>query len=86
MSADELERRLTSIEQQLGLLLTAIVVQQKDACAIAGVSQDTARNKALRGEVDILQADGSRLNFVTLKDASILKKRSPKRRNFRSKG
>ncbi len=83
---DELDKRLSTIEQQLALLLNAIVVQQKDACQITGITPETVRNKAERGEVNILQFDGSRRNFVTLQDASSLKVRSPKKRNFRRNG
>lgn len=77
---DEVDIRLSKIEQQLSFLLSVIVVQQKDACAVSGVSPETVKNKARRGEVEILQFDGSRRNFVTLKDAAGLKIRSPKKR------
>lgn len=57
------------------ILLDAIVVAQKDACAIAGVTDDTIRNMALRSDVNPLQADGSTLNFYTLKTVKELKPR-----------
>jgi hypothetical protein len=63
------------LQRQLDQLLAAIVIQQKDACEMAGVSEETARNKAKRGEIEILQRDGSRLNYITLKSAGELKPR-----------
>ena len=75
-----IEERLDRIEKKFDLILSVLVVQQKDACEAMGVSDDTVRNKVLRGEVEILQRDGSRLNFLTLADAGELKKRKHLRR------
>ncbi len=60
---DNLTERLDRIEKKFDLILSVIVVQQKDACLAVGVSPDTVRNKVLRNEVEVLQRDGSRLNI-----------------------
>lgn len=67
------------LREKIDLLMRAIVVQQKDACEIAGVSPDTVRNKATRGEVEILQKDGSRLNYLTLKQTAELRPRKKRK-------
>ena len=74
------DEQLNRIEGKLDILLSVIVIQQKDAAAAAGVHSDTVRNKVLKGELEVLTADGSRLNFLQLKDVPNLKKRSKKRR------
>lgn len=81
-----LEERLTEIEKgleenskMLSILLSAIVVSQKDAAKIASVSPLTIINKVRRGEVEDLSADGSRLNFLRLEAMPKLKERSKKR-------
>lgn len=82
-SKDESEQaeRIDRIEQKLDLLLSVIVVQQKDACEAVGISPDTVRNHVLRGNTEVLQRDGSRLNFLTLTTVGELKPRkSVKRR------
>lgn len=66
------------VSAKIDPLLNVIVVQQKDACDAAGVCDDTVRKKALRGEVNILQRDGSRLNYVTITQMSGLKPRRQK--------
>ena len=71
--------RLDRIEAKLDALLSVIVIQQKDACEAAGITAATARAKVLRGELDILQGDGSRLNYIKLTAVPKLKKRSIKR-------
>ena len=74
-------QRLERLEQKLDLILSVIVVQQKDACQAVGISDDTIRNKVLRGETEVLQRDGSRLNYLTLEGVGDLKvRRRPKRR------
>jgi hypothetical protein len=79
---DESEQamRIDRIERKLDLILSCIVVQQKDAAEAVGVSSDTVRNKVLRGEIEILQRDGSRLNYLTLKTTGNLKVRTKTRR------
>lgn len=81
ISKDELAEMLRTIvkaevDAKLDPLLSVIVVQQKDACEAIGVSDDTVRNKSLRGEINVLQRDGSRLNYITLKEIGGLKSRS----------
>lgn len=76
----ETGERLDRLEKKLDLILSVIVVQQKDACEAVGVSADTARNKVLAGDVEVLQADGSRLNYYTLKETAKLKPRRPAKR------
>lgn len=77
--SDQAER-ITRIEQKLDLILSVIVVQQKDACEAVGVSPDTVRNRVLSGDTTILQRDGSRLNYLTLEQAGELKTRKKTRR------
>lgn len=84
MSIDEtikkhVEDAVRPLQDKIDLLLSAIVVQQKDAAALAGVTTDTVRNKATRGEVEILQRTGSRLNYITLKETSTLKVKKAKK-------
>ena len=73
------DEAVAPLQRQLDQLMAAIVIQQKDACEIAGVSEETARNKAKSGEIEILQKDGSRLNFLTLKSVSGLKPRNKRK-------
>ncbi len=75
MTTEE-EEKLNRIEAKLDALLSVILVQQKDACEAAGVTPETVRNKVLRGEVEIFQSDGSRLNYLKLSDVPNLKRRS----------
>ena len=49
-----------------------------DVCEATGISNDTVRNKAVRGELEILQRPGSRLNYLTLKEAGELRPRKRK--------
>lgn len=71
----EIIERLDRIERKLDFLLSAIVIRQKDACGIAGITQATARNMALRGDLEPLQADGSTRNFYQLSTVKGLKPR-----------
>ncbi len=72
--------RLERIEKKMDLILSVIVVQQKDACEAVGVSPDTVRNRVLRGDTEILQRDGSRLNYLTLQQTGELKTRKRAKR------
>jgi hypothetical protein len=45
------------IEEKLDLLLSVIVVQQKDVAEIAGVTDDTIRNHVKRGKLNVLQRE-----------------------------
>lgn len=78
--SSEQSERIDRIEKKLDLILSCIVIQQKDAAEAVGVSPDTVRDKVLRGEIDILQRDGSRLNYLTLEDVGELKVRTKARR------
>lgn len=72
------EDRIDRIEKKLDLILSVIVVQQKDACEAVGVTPETARKRILAGDVELLQKDGSRLNFFTLSEMEKLKVRRKK--------
>ena len=83
ISKEELAEMLRDIVQEevsrkLDPLLNVIVLQQKDVCEATGISNDTVRNKAVRGELEILQRPGSRLNYLTLKEAGELRPRKRK--------
>lgn len=83
---EDINARLDRIEAMLELILTAIVIPQIDACEIAGITAATIRNMALRGEVDPMQKDGSKLNFYQLKQVKGLKpRRQVKRRKAKAK-
>ena len=73
-------QRLERIEKKMDLILSVIVVQQKDACEAVGVSPDTVRNRVLRGDTEVLQRDGSRLNYLTLEQTGELKTRKRAKR------
>ncbi len=71
----EQSERIARIEQKLDLILSVIAIPQQLAADVSGVHRDTIINKAKKGELEVLQKDGSSLNFVTLKQASELKPR-----------
>lgn len=71
----EMLLRIERLEKKLDILLSAIVVRQKDACEIAGITPATARNMALRGDFDPLQSDGGKANYLTLEMTAKLKPR-----------
>lgn len=84
ISKEELAALLRDIVQEevsrkIDPLLNVIVLQQKDICDATGISNDTVRNKALRGELTVLGRDGSRLNYLTLKQAGELRPRKRKK-------
>lgn len=64
------------IEAQIGPLKAVIAIKQKDACDAIGVTDDTARNRVTRGQMRVLQRDGSRLVYFELKALPGLKPRS----------
>jgi hypothetical protein len=68
------------MEKKIDVILSCIVIQQKNAAEAVGVSPDTVRDKVLRGEIDVLQRDGSRLNYLTLEDVGELKVRTKRKR------
>ena len=78
---NELEEKVDVLNAKMDLILSVIVVQQKDACLAVGITPETVRNKVLRGDTEILQRDGSRLNYLTLEQAGELKpRRIPRKR------
>ena len=74
-----LEEEVRSLNEKIDLLLDVIVVRQKDACEVADITAATVRNKVKRGEVNVLQADGSRANYLTLQTTRKLKERRARR-------
>lgn len=87
LDEESIEQRLSRIEQQnariektLELITSVIVVQQKDVCNAVGISSNALRAKVLNGEIDPLQADGSRTNFFILKPVENLKIRKQRRK------
>ena len=77
-----LEKKVDDLTAKLDLIISAIVFQQKDACEFTGMTQATVRNHVLRGDTEVLQRDGSSLNFLTLKSVGELK---PRRRAKRKR-
>lgn len=75
-----LKEDVAELKEMLGVLLSAIVVRQKDACEIVGITQATARNMALRGDLEPLQADGGKANYLTLETTVKLKARRKSKR------
>ncbi len=79
---DGVLQKINELHSGLDWLLTVIIAQQKDACDAAGISPETMRRKVLAGELIPLSRDGSRLNFISLKQMQDLKSRvRRKRRN-----
>jgi len=70
-----LEEKIDKLLTLLEVLGDVVVVQQKDAATVAGISDDTIRNRVKRGELAVLSRDGSRLNYLTLNEVGELKKR-----------
>lgn len=66
---------IKEMRNQLDLILSIIVIPQQLAADVIGIHRDTISNRARRGKVEILQKDGSSLNFVTLKQTGELKSR-----------
>lgn len=75
LSLEEKIDKLLELAPMLHAFGELVVVQQKDAAAIAGVTDDTIRNRVKRGEVTVMSRDGSRLNYLTLNQVGELKKR-----------
>ena len=70
-----LEQKVDDLTAKVDLLLSVIVIPQQLAADISGIHRDTILNRAKKGKVEVLQADGSSLNFVTIKQTSKLKPR-----------
>lgn len=75
LTLEEKIDKLLELAPMLEILGELVVVQQKDAAAVAGVTADTIRNRVKRGELGVLSRDGSRLNYLTLNKVGELKKR-----------
>lgn len=83
---DGVLQKVNELHAGVDFLLSIIIAQQKDACEAAGISPETLRRKVLAGELMPLSRDGSRLNFVSLKQIKDLKSRvRRKRRNSAKK-
>ena len=70
-----LEQKVDELTKKVDLLLSVIAIPQQLAADIAGVNRNTISNRAKKGQVEVLQKDGSSLNFVTIKQVSELKPR-----------
>jgi hypothetical protein len=75
LSLEEKIDKLLELAPMLEALGELLVVQQKDAATVAGVTDDTIRNRVKRGDLSVLSRDGSRLNYLTLNKVGQLKKR-----------
>lgn len=64
------------IEAQIGPLKAVIAIKQKDACGAAGITDDTARNRVIKGKVSPLQKEGSRLVYFELNAVDGLRPRN----------
>jgi hypothetical protein len=76
--AERLERKLDKIIQILPTIEALgelVVIQQKDAAAVSGLTDDTIRNRAKRGDISVLSKEDSRLNYLTLATVRKLKKK-----------
>lgn len=71
--------RFERLEQKVDLILSALVVSQKDLCQILNTSPQTIINKVKSGELEKLQKDGSHLTFFTLQSANKLKIRKKRK-------
>lgn len=76
----ELRREVAELKDMFRFWFATLIVTQKDACEIAGITDDTIRNMALRGEVEPLQADGSTRNYYTLETVKGLKPRRQRKK------
>ncbi|MDQ6788766.1 MAG: hypothetical protein M3033_18340 [Acidobacteriota bacterium] len=79
--------KVNELHSWVEFLVSLIIAQQKDACEAAGISPETLRRRVLDGNLIPLSKDGSRLNFVSVKQMTELKPRiRAKRKNhFRKK-
>lgn len=77
---DGVLQKINELHAGLNFLLSIIIAQQKDACEAAEISPATLRKKILDGELMPLSRDGSRLNFVSLKQMRDLKSRVRQKR------
>ena len=79
----ELLLKVNQLHSWVEFLVSLIIAQQKDACEAAGITPETLRRKILEGNLIPLSKDGSRLNFVSVKQMTELKPRiRAKRKGF----
>ena len=71
----DIVQKVNQLHSWVEFLVTIIIAQQKDACEAAGITPETLRRKILEGHLTPLSRDGSRLNFVSVKQMSDLKPR-----------
>jgi hypothetical protein len=62
-----------TVAEELAPIKAIIAVKQREACEVSGITDDTARNKVKRGEVDAMSKDGSNRIFFTLESLTGLK-------------
>ena len=62
----EILESIEALNKKIELILSAIVLQQKEGSELVGVHSDTIKNRFNKGDLDVLQRPGSRFNFVTL--------------------
>lgn len=77
-AVEPLERQIAALTAGLAPLNTLsdyILLRQKDAAPAGGVSARSLSTKVANGEVMALAADGSRKNYITLRDTTNLKPR-----------
>lgn len=76
INQQEIEERVQEINSKLDWILELIAVRQLDAAKIADVHPQTLVNRAKAGDLSVLQCDGSRLNYFSLREIAGLKKRN----------
>ncbi len=82
----ELMQKVNQLHSWVEFLVSIIIAQQKDACAAAGITPETLRRKILQGDLTPFSKDGSRLNFVSVKQMTELKPRiRAKRKGYAQK-
>lgn len=81
----EICQKINELHAGLDFVLSIIIAQQKDACAAAAIAPETLRRKILNGELTPFSRDGSRLNFISLRQMVDLKPRIRRKRQNRIK-
>lgn len=71
--SEELHRKISEMHACIEFLASIIVAQQKDACEAMDITPETLRRKILEGHVTPFSKDGSRLNFVSIKQITDLR-------------
>ena len=78
-------QKINELHAGLDFVLSIIIAQQKDICAAADITPETLRRKILKGHLMPFSRDGSRLNFISLKQMIDLKPRVRRKRRNRVK-